>query len=91
MYKNYYPRKEGKTRGVKKLCSEIKNQQDLENLQTAIKNYAQHVKSQEKQYIKIFSTFAGDWRDYVDFKPQENQQGPNWEKLRQEYENGEWR
>jgi len=67
LYEKYYPRKEGRTKGVEKLVKEIKNEEDLGLLQIAIKNYASKSKGSEKQFIKTFKTFAGEWRDFVDY------------------------
>lgn len=63
-----YPRKEGKTRGIAKLRSSVKNLQDLEEFKKAVDNYTQHLKKSqtEKQYIKHFSTFVGEWRDWLE-------------------------
>jgi hypothetical protein len=62
-----YPRKEGKTRGMKSCINEIKNQDDYNNLLLAIENYSMHCKNSkiEYKYTKIFSTFMNEWRDWV--------------------------
>lgn len=66
LYKNY-PRKMGKTQGLKKLAKEIKTETDLNQLTQAIDAYKSYcVKNQtEEQYIKHFSTFASCWREWV--------------------------
>ena len=61
-----YPRKRGKTPGIKKLASEIKTQDDLMLLETAIKNYAEEMRGTDREFILHFSTFAGQWRDWLD-------------------------
>lgn len=61
-----YPRKLGKTKGLKKLAREIKSDQDLANLEKAISNYATSVKDTEPQFVKHFSTFVSEWRDWVE-------------------------
>jgi DNA-binding Lrp family transcriptional regulator len=65
LYKNY-PLKKGKTVGVKKLAKEIKTEEQLKKLETAIKNYSLECKGSDPKYIKHFSTFAGCWQDYLD-------------------------
>ena len=67
MYKTY-PRKEGKTRGIKICLREIKTPADFQALQIAVSRYTQHVRKQatEPRFIKIFSTFMGEWRDWVE-------------------------
>jgi hypothetical protein len=66
IYKSFYPRKAGKTKGVQKLSKEIKSDNDILLLEKSVKNYAKSVKGYEEQYIKHFSTFAGEWKDYID-------------------------
>lgn len=63
-----YPRKEGKSLGLRKLKSAIKTLEDFEDLKKAIDNYSKHCQKAgtEKQYIKHFSTFVSEWRDWLD-------------------------
>lgn len=70
LYKKY-PRKMGKSIGIKKLVKEIKSDEDLEQLSGAIENYANHClrNKTEEQYIKHFSTFAVCWRDWAETQP----------------------
>ena len=65
VYQELYPRKIGKTKGVKKLAREIKTPEDLASLEAAVKNYASHCAGRDKEFIKHFSTFAGEWRDWI--------------------------
>ena len=62
-----YPRKEGKTRGLAKLTKDIKCDEDLLDLEKAIENYAKATVDKERQYIKLFSSFATEWRDWIDW------------------------
>lgn len=64
-----FPRKEGKSKGLKKLKSEIKTPEDFEKLIQAIENYAMSRRGQDPQFSKHFSTFASEWRDWIDFSP----------------------
>lgn len=68
LYRDHYPRKEGKQVGVKKLSAEIKTADELANLKKAILNY--RLLLQEKQtdakFIKMFSSFATSWKEYLD-------------------------
>lgn len=63
-----YPRKAGKTRGIKKLTSEIKSDKDLEHFSLAIDNYKKSVDGSDEKYIKHFSTFVSEWRDWIETK-----------------------
>jgi len=67
VYKNY-PRKAGKTPGLKKCAKEIKTAKDLEDLSTAINNYSRHCDRMgyQEKYIKHFSSFMSEWRDWID-------------------------
>lgn len=64
IYSSLYPRKEGKSAGLKKLANEI-NFENLSDFETAVKNYSSRVKDQETKFIKHFSSFATCWRDYL--------------------------
>lgn len=63
-----YPRKEGKSQGYKRLGT--LDEWELECLEIAIDNYLHHLKTNriEPRYIKMFSTFAGEWRDWVHYE-----------------------
>jgi hypothetical protein len=63
-----YPRKIGKTKGVQKLRNQIKNENDLDLFRTAVLNYKNFVAKNktESKFIKHFSTFVGEWRDWID-------------------------
>lgn len=65
-YKQLFPRKEGKTKGIKKLLKEIKTLEDVGALRLACSNYAKSVAGKDRQYIKHFETFASEWRDWLD-------------------------
>jgi hypothetical protein len=66
---NRFPRKEGKSKGIKKLQTEIKTQEDFDRLVTAIENYAASRRGQDQTFTKHFSTFVSEWRDWIDYKP----------------------
>lgn len=80
VYKSY-PRKLGKTEGIKKCQKEIKNQKDYELLLIAIQKYKNHCESNitEAKYIKYFSTFMGEWRDWLEEEAGTCSIGINWE------------
>lgn len=65
LYKNY-PRREGKTGGIKIAKREIKSPEDFEALSKAIDRYRKVKSGSEPQYILLFSTFMGSWRDWLD-------------------------
>ena len=68
-----YPRKKGKSSGIKKLAKEIKTKEDYNLLAAAIESYANDcIKNKtEEKYIKHFSTFVGCWRDWMPEGPRE--------------------
>ena len=63
-----YPRKEGKKRGLSIARSQVRTQEDLGRLRTAVRAYATKVRSEgrEMQHVKHFATFMGCWQDYLD-------------------------
>jgi hypothetical protein len=61
-----YPRKEGKTPGLKRLGKEIQNDEDYRLLLTSIESYSSKVLGEDPKFIKTFSTFVGQWRDYAE-------------------------
>lgn len=69
LYKKY-PRKEGKSRGLKICKTQIKTREDYEKLSQAIDNYTSHTRTRVKDstFIKHFSTFMGEWRDWVNYE-----------------------
>ncbi len=62
-----YPRKEGKSVGIKRLKTQIKNEKDLEDFGRAVDNYVDFCKRERrpKEFIKQFSTFITEWRDWL--------------------------
>lgn len=60
-----YPLKEGKSRGLTKLRREIRTSDDLAQLKIAIENYKRSP-NVKKGFVKLFSTFAHEWRDWLD-------------------------
>jgi len=61
-----YPRKEGKTPGMRVALRQIKNEEDLTNLAQSVENYAKRKKGVEKKYLLMFGTFMNQWRDWLD-------------------------
>lgn len=68
IYANLYPLKKGKSAGIKKLAKDIKTDEDLGNFEAAVRRYAEDcVKaSRDAKYIQHFSTFASNWKDWLD-------------------------
>lgn len=64
-----YPRKVGKSVGLSKLQNQIASDSDFVNFQQAVKNYSTHVQDHELRFVKHFSTFVSEWRDWVDYEP----------------------
>ena len=63
-----YPKKVGKTRGIKTCRSEIKTQAEFDQLSQAVSKYAELCvrDKTDPKFIKQFSTFMNCWRDYLD-------------------------
>lgn len=66
-----YPRKVGKGKGISKLRSMLTKQEDYDSVGIAIRNYASYCKTHgiEPRFIKHFSTFVNEWRDWLDPDP----------------------
>ena len=66
IYKNY-PRKEGKKKGFQVCMKKIQTEQNFHDLKKAVENYSKHcdIMRQEIKYIKHFSTFMGEFEDWV--------------------------
>lgn len=63
-----YPRKEGKKKGMEKLKREINSHEKFTQLQFAVNNYAIKCKDTETRFIKLFSSFASTWEDYLEIQ-----------------------
>lgn len=63
-----YPRKIGKQRGMKICKAQIKTPGELESLSLAVDRYVRHLTltGTESRFIKHFSTFMNEWRDWLD-------------------------
>lgn len=64
-----YPLKKGKEKGIKKILSVLKTDEDFNKFNDAVINYAKHCKisNTADKYIKHFSTFCNeDWRDWIE-------------------------
>lgn len=65
-----YPKKEGKTPGLRKLKTQITRQEDYDNLILAVENYAVRQRGKDPQFVKTFKTFVSEWRDWIDIPPE---------------------
>lgn len=63
-----YPLKKGKQKGLQKLKKEISTFEDLELFKKAVEIYSADLKKNktDAKYIKHFSTFVGEWRDWLE-------------------------
>lgn len=63
-----YPRKIGKSDGLKKLRAEIRTRTDFDAFHQAVKNYKSFCEKENKskEYIKHFDSFVSSWRDWLD-------------------------
>lgn len=63
-----YPRKVGKSSGLKKFISQIKTKKDFDKISIALENFLNHHKriGTAAQFIPHFSTFMNNWQDCLD-------------------------
>lgn len=63
-----YPRKVGKAKGLKICKAQIRTEEDFEALKLAVEHYLDYCtkNATEVRFIKHFSTFMGEWRDWLD-------------------------
>lgn len=63
-----YPRKMGRSPGMRALRGRVRTEEDLANLKLAIMNYIVYLKKSatEAQYIMYFDTFARQFADWSD-------------------------
>jgi hypothetical protein len=63
-----YPRKEGRTRGIARLRSQVRTPEAFDDLKQAVANFAEkhRVEGTEAKFIPHFSTWVSTWRDYID-------------------------
>jgi hypothetical protein len=66
-----FPRKQGKQRGLKLCRQKIKTETAFKELELAIRNYTEYVQKNktEQKFIKHFSTFMGEWEDWIRPEP----------------------
>ncbi len=69
VYREHYPRKEGKEKGLEQCRRQIRTQADFEAFTAAVKAYAAKVAREgtEPKYVKHFSSFMapGVWNEHV--------------------------
>ena len=82
--KKHYPRKGGEYKNAtKKILTDVKNDDDVNNFRLAVNNYAFEVKDRDAKYVKLFSSFAGVWKDFInsDYVNEINKNADDLEKL----------
>jgi hypothetical protein len=62
-----YPRKEGMKEAFRHFTASIKNERDLIDIQSALKNYKAHLiaANTEPQFVKQGATWFNNWRDWI--------------------------
>lgn len=60
-----YPRKVGKSVGLKRLSGSVSSVEEFNDLVKAVENYRREVAGRETRHIKHFSSWASEWRDWV--------------------------
>lgn len=75
-----YPNKEGKKRGMTTLKNAITNRETLERFKKAFSNYIDLCHREDRVsrgFVKMWSTFANNWEDYVDVSNMKTTKGSN--------------
>lgn len=81
----HYPKKVGKTEGIKKLRKQLKTEEDFQACVKAVGVFAAECAGKDSQYIKQFSTWVNQecWRDCLDDDYGEDKKvQEGWEEIR---------
>lgn len=70
IYKEHYPRKIGKTLGLKR-ARRLVPIDEIDLFELSVKNYAKFCEGKDKQFIKFFSTFVNEWEDWLEYEPED--------------------
>lgn len=62
-----FPRKRGKSDGLRRLERDVRTQADFDALITAVRNFAAEMQREQRPIDKIayFSTWVGEWKDWI--------------------------
>lgn len=62
-----YPKKKGKSRGMRIALTQCRTEDDLSLLAQAIDNYTKHLVQEgtEMKFVLYFSSFMSQWRDWA--------------------------
>ena len=68
LYSAKYPKKVGKTAGLRRANLQVKTLEDLALFEEAIQRYNDRIKNEniEPRFVKQFDTFVTSWRDCLD-------------------------
>jgi len=66
VYRDHYPRKEGKQEGLERALKQCTKIEDLQLFKAAVLRYAAAKKGEEVRYLKHFSSFVSVWREWTD-------------------------
>lgn len=71
VYREHYPRKEGKKRGLEICESDVRTASDFESWKRAVLNFASLMRAEGRAIArtKHFDSFMAVWRDYIDVAP----------------------
>lgn len=61
-----YPRRSDRGRGYKVLRRHGITRADLPALKQAVENYAASVAGKDREYTRLWTTFVGNWRDWIE-------------------------
>lgn len=82
-----YPRKLGKSQGMRSALKTIRSSKDVEDLKKAILKYRAHIERENTlpQYVMYFGTFMNQWTDWLedDVGVTEALKNDKWAKLKE--------
>ena len=64
---DYYPRKEGRAKGIQWLKTHVKSEPKFRDVMTAVQCFSSQIEEEgrEKKYIPLFSTWVKSYTDYL--------------------------
>lgn len=74
---NLYPRKLGKRGAFRHFKATVKNENDWNDINKALKNYLIYCEDKEIQFIKHGSTWFYNWQDWIFYEEKNNKQDSN--------------
>ena len=64
-----YPNNDGKKDALRHFNASVLTKQDIVDIKKALDNYLEHVKTKAPKYIKNGSTWFNNWKDWIEYIP----------------------